>query len=126
MIMKKNKLFLLTALLIGATAITGCRAGEGGGGGDDDDEKITVNFYADFNQVEDGNIFAMQTIDNKSKLKDPGQPTSIYPEFPVFLGWSYKEIIDNKEDLWNFSTDKVDTEEGIFNMYGIWVSQGEQ
>ena len=64
---------------------------------------------------------------NGSKLEAPATPTKApMPEFPVFLGWSYKEIINDKKDLWDFSKDTVQTDETSFNLFGIWVAQGEQ
>ncbi len=101
--------------------------GPGGGGGDVDDGKIQINFYVDYNQLNIKNVYHTYRVKNGSKLTKPADPTEApMPEFPVFLGWSYKEIIDNKNDLWDFSKDTVQTEEPKFNLFGIWVAQGEQ
>ena len=89
---------------------------------------IVVNFYLDFNQVDAGNIYETKTVKNGSTVEAPTTPTSAQapmPEFPVFLGWSKKEIIDDKKDLWNFETDKIETFGTKYSLYGIWVSQGE-
>ena len=129
--MKKLSIALsVITSFLGLAACTKTNNGGNGGnnsGGGNEDGKITVNFYLDYNQVSAKNVYTTQSIDNGAKLTKPTDPTSApLPEFPVFLGWSYKEIIDNKADLWDFSTDKVQTDEPTFSLYGIWVAQGEQ
>ena len=120
----KKLYFALSLLFAATTALTGCR--KSSGGGDDEDETITVNFYHDYNQVAAGEIYDTQYVKNGSKVKEPTKPTeSPFPEFPVFLGWSKKEVIDDKKDLWNFSKDKVKTDIDEFPIYGIWVAEGE-
>ena len=135
--MKKLSIALL--LMSSFLALAGCNKSSGGsggsggnggsggsGGGSTDDGKIQINFYADYNQIEAKNVYHTYRIENGSLLTKPADPTAPLPEFPVFLGWSSKEIIDNKADLWDFSTDKVQTDEPTFNLFGIWVAQGEQ
>ena len=126
---------LSIALLLVATSfvsLAGCKKSSGGGGGGgssggNTDGTITVNFYADYNQLNEKNVYVTQNVKNGAKLTKPADPTKApMPEFPVFLGWSYKEIIDDKKDLWDFSTDTVQTNEPSFNLFGIWVAQGEQ
>ena len=129
---------LSIALLLVATSfigLAGCKksssGGNGGnnsgGGGTEDDGKIQVNFYIDYNQWNAKETYYSTRVKNGSKLTAPDNPTKApMPEFPVFLGWSKKEVIDNKEDLWNFSTDVVDTTSQTFNLFGIWVVEGEQ
>ena len=145
--MKKNKLLVLTALASMAL-LSACNngtnpspSGSGGGGGGDssaDDGKITVNFYIDFNT---GNAnkewtiggsdnapetYAVQRVENGSKVSKPEDPkTPPFSEFPVFLGWSKKEVIDNKNDLWNFDTDTINTDTKTFSLYGCWAAEGE-
>ena len=135
--MKKLSIALLVmASFLGLAACgnnSGGGSGGGGsgggdsGGGTEDDGKIQINFYADFNQLNSKNVYHTYRVENGSKLTKPADPTTApLPEFPVFLGWSVREIVDNKEDLWDFSTDVVQTEEKTFNLFGIWVAQGEQ
>lgn len=98
---------------------------------DPDDGKITIKFYLDYNQIMVDNCYATYKVDNNSKLTEPTRPTSAdapLPEFPVFKGWSKKQIVDNDADIWNFETDVVNLESGYktFRLYGYWVATGEQ
>ena len=91
---------------------------------------ITVKFYLDFNALAMDEVYEEYLVYNNSKLKEPTKPTAEQaplPEFPVFKGWSTKEIIDDDSDLWNFTTDKVNVDNGVteFRLYGFWASQGE-
>ena len=92
------------------------------------EKKVTVEFYMDYNQVLAGNVYFTTEVDNGSLITEkPANPTqSNYPEFPVFKGWSKKEIINDLSDLWNFETDIVICNSGTFKLYGIWMAQGEQ
>ena len=120
-----KKLFL-TLFLLASSGICLAGCNRSGGGGDGDEDLITVKFYLDYNQVAAGEIYDTQYVKNGSKVKEPTKPTeSPFPEFPVFLGWSKKEVIDDKKDLWNFSKDKVKTDIDEFPIYGIWVAEGE-
>lgn len=125
-----KKLHVISLFLMASTLIvTGCNkksGGGSGGGGSTDDGKIEVNFYADYNQLSAKNPCHTVRVKNGSKLTAPSTPEAPMPEFPVFLGWSYKEIINDKKDLWNFSTDVVQTDEPTYNIFGIWVAEGEQ
>ena len=142
--MKKNKLLILslfTALMLASCNNGGITpsggSGGGGSGGGEDDNKITVNFYIDYNAANANKeftiggknsleVWATQKVDKGAKVSKPADPTEApLPEFPVFLGWSYKEVIDRKEDLWNFDTDTVNTETKTFSIFGIWVAEGE-
>ena len=104
---------------------------KGGDGGDvtpiDPTLDITVNYYLDYNQVATKNIYISSTVKNGSKLERPANPkTAPFPEFPVFKGWSKKEIVDDTKDLWNFDTDIVSVTTGTtLNLFGIWVAQNE-
>ena len=125
--------------LLASTLIltTGCfkrnrnSSGGGGSGGGDTSEydgKIGVSFYLDYNQITAGVVYETYRIENHKKLTKPADPTEApLPEFPVFKGWSQKEIIDNDDDLWDFDKDVMDVPEGYrtFNMFGIWVAEGE-
>ena len=129
----KSKLIigLLASTLILTTGCFKRNKGSGGSGGGDtseDDGKIAVNFYLDYNQITAGVVYESYRVNNKTKLTKPADPTEApLPEFPVFKGWSQKEIIDNDKDLWNFDTDIMEVKEGYrsFNMFGIWVAEGE-
>lgn len=91
------------------------------------EKKVTVNFYLDFNQLEAKEIYYTTEVDNGGLITSlPPTPTvSNYPEFPVFKGWSKKEIIDDINDLWDFSKDTVVANSGTLNLFGIWVAEGE-
>ena len=136
--MKKLSLLLLFA----SFSLIGCRGknnnpSDGGGeGGKDGGETepvidptldITVNYYLDYNQVAAKNIYSVISVKNGSKLEKPDDPANPpLPEFPVFKGWSKKEVIDNVSDLWNFDVDVVSVTSGTtLNLFGIWVAQGE-
>lgn len=125
--MKKFSVTLL--VMTSFLGLMACNHSSGGGGssGGGDENKITVNFYADYNQLNSKNVYQTLKVNKGSKLNKPTDPKEApMPEFPVFLGWSYKEIIDDKKDLWDFSKDKVEVDEPIFNLFGIWVAEGEQ
>ena len=95
-----------------------------------DEGDITVKFYLDFNQLAVDNVYEEYLVYNNSKLKEPTRPTSEQaplPEFPVFKGWSTKQIIDDDKDLWDFSKDVINVDDTVteFKLYGFWASQGE-
>ena len=136
--MKMNKLLLLSVLSLGL--LMGCTGNnnpsQGGSGSDDTsssssesiiEKKVTVNFYLDYNHVSKDQIIFTVEVDNGGLISEkPTNPTEApYPEFPVFKGWSKKEIIDDINDLWNFESDIVIANSGVFSLYGIWVAEGE-
>ena len=136
--MKMNKLLLLSVLSLGL--LMGCAGNnnpsQGGSGSDDTsssssesiiEKKVTVNFYLDYNHVSKDQIIFTVEVDNGGLINEkPTNPTEApYPEFPVFKGWSKKEIIDDINDLWNFESDIVIANSGVFSLYGIWVAEGE-
>ncbi len=136
--MKMNKLLLLSVLSLGL--LMGCTGNnnpsQGGSGSDDTsssssesiiEKKVTVNFYLDYNHVSKDQIIFTVEVDNGGLISEkPANPTEApYPEFPVFKGWSKKEIIDDINDLWNFESDIVIANSGVFSLYGIWVVEGE-
>ena len=137
--MKKNKLLILslfTALMLASCnngGITPSGGSGGGSGGGEDDNKITVNFYIDYNAATANKeytiggenkleIWATQKVDRGAKVTKPADPSAPFEEFPTFLGWSYKELIASTNDLWNFDTDTINPEEGVkeFSIFGIW------
>lgn len=91
------------------------------------DRKVTVNFYVDYNQIDANNIYFTCEVENGGLITTiPDNPTeSYFPDFPVFKGWSDKEIIDDLKELWDFSKDIVVSNKGTFSLYGIWVAEGE-
>lgn len=91
------------------------------------EKKVKVNFYLDYNHVSDDQIIFTTTVDNGGLIAEkPNNPTEApYPEFPVFKGWSKKEIIDDISQLWNFENDVVIANSGVFSLFGIWVAEGE-
>lgn len=138
--MKKIKLGLLTlipALL--ALSLSACDNGgqvtpsqSGGGGGGDSGQTIPegyvrVTFYIDFNQMGTEEYYDRKDIAIGTAVAEPTRPTEApFPQFPNFAGWSAKEIIKDKNDLWNFST-TITPEEGAntFSLFGIWLAEGE-
>jgi len=132
--MKKSLMFLSilsVAFLVGCTNSKGGQSGGGDQGGGSDtpavEDEVTVNFYLDYNQKPVGNIYKKVKVARGGLITDvPANPTTpLYPEFPVFKGWSYKELISSDEDLWDFSVDKVNTQFNSFDIFGIWVAEGE-
>ncbi len=90
---------------------------------------VVVNFYLDFTRLDAKEVYYSVTVENGSTVSEPNKPTTpVFPEFPVFLGWSRKEIIDDKKELWDFANDKVSVKSGVstFNIFGIWVAEGEK
>ena len=125
---------LLILPLVTLFALTGCRRHHhdsyteitGTDTVDIKQDEVRVDFYLDYNQVDAKNIYVSYVIKKGTHVKEPKKPTTPpMPEFPVFKGWSKKEIIDNYQDLWNFDRDVVDTLGNVFNLYGIWVCEGE-
>lgn len=130
----KKSLMIISVLSL--AFLVGCTSHKSGGdntdgGGDDDTpavvDEVTVNFYLDYNQKPVGNIYKKVKVVRGGLITDvPANPTTpLYPEFPVFKGWSYKELISSEEDLWDFSVDKVNTQFNSFDIFGIWVAEGE-
>ena len=130
--MKKKILLTLSTALISVLALTACvkKNNDGGDDGDDDEPTCLVKFYTSYNAYdEDQKLTPYHQVEVKrgKKITDvPADPVSEYPEFPVFKGWSEKEIIDNLDDLWDFDSDVVNTTKSTFNLFGIWVAEGEQ
>ena len=131
-------LFILTSLaLVGCTENNGgSSSNQGGESGNTssstpiDDGKITVYFYLDYNQVTIENVYHSYRIENNSLLQEPPTPETKdapLPQFSVFKGWSVKQIIDNEDDLWDFSSDIMSLGQYInaFRLYGQWAAQGE-
>ena len=89
--------------------------------------EVTITFYADYNQKIVKNVYYECTVQNGELITDkPNKPSEApFPEFPNFKGWSSKEIIDDDKDLWDFSTDKVISKTASFELFGIWVAEGE-
>lgn len=131
------KKVILTLLVLSSFALFGCKENGGSSSGNPIEpssssepiieKKVTVNFYLDFSQVDAKNVYYTCEIDNGSLISEiPANPTEApFPEFPVFKGWSKKEVIDEINDLWDFSSDIVIANSGTFNLFGIWVAQGE-
>ena len=88
---------------------------------------VTVNFFLDYNDVSVTGRYYRCQVNAGSLITDvPPKPTTPpMPEFPTFLGWSKKEVINDSKDLWDFSKDIVPSKSTVLNLYGIWVAQGE-
>ena len=120
-----KKLLLVSLLAVSTFAIIGCKGNKKKDS--EDDGKIQVNYYIDYNAITSGEVYYTYREFDGSKLQEPTKPTEApFPEFPVFKGWSKKELIDNDADLWNFATDEMHVKEGYrtFNLFGIWVAEG--
>lgn len=92
-----------------------------------DDDTITIKFYLDYNQVSIDNVYETYQVKNGSLLTEPARPTSSdapLPEYPSFVGWSQKQIIDSTDDLWDFAVDKVNMPTGVktLRIYGFWAT----
>ena len=89
-----------------------------------------VKFYLDYNQLAVDNIYYQYRTDNNvliKKIADPTSDKAPLPEFPVFKGWSTKQVPDDESDLWNFDEDVMNVPTGYytFRLYGFWVAEGE-
>lgn len=93
-------------------------------------DKITVTFYEDLNQKIAKNIYKREVLTWGDKIERPADPSApLDPAFPVFKGWSLKDVIDDDSDLFDFS--KPLSEEFVdsymtVDLFGIWVAEGEQ
>ena len=126
----------LALLLLSASLLVGCggKKEEKLPGPDDVDDKengeITVNFYADYNQKIAKNIYSTQKWDFGDKVvKIAGPSTPNDPAFPNFIGWSLKEVIDDKKDLYDFSkplTEDIVDHTNTLELFGIWFAEGEK
>ena len=140
--MNLKKLGLITLLASASllSACSGCSNTNNGSSTTSEevpDGKVKVTFYVDWNATNNPEVtwrtqntgvpYSSVIIDQDTKVTKPADPTTPpQAEFPVFLGWSKKETIDNKQDLWNFDTDVVSSSEGkYFSLFGIWVASGE-
>ena len=124
----KRKLLLGLVPTLLALLASGCGGGDSGSKSEQQQpvKEIVVSFYIDFNQPNSDEVYTTQTVKSGEKVTAPETPkTAPFKEFPVFLGWSEKEIISSKDDLWNFETDTVDSDSGRFSIFGIWVAEGE-
>ena len=125
----KKSLVLLAILTSFSLVACDPNQGGGGGGGNNNDsrQEITVKFYGDYNQKVIENVYYTCKVYKGDKITDiPADPTEpFYPEFPVFKGWSVKELIGSEEDLWNFATDIVDTDDNTMYLFGYWAAEGE-
>lgn len=88
---------------------------------------VTVNFYKDFNHTHYSVRYYRTTVKNGSLITDvPPNPEAPSEDFPIFKGWSTKEVTDDYvNDIWNFATDKVEQDSNslVLNLYGIWAAQ---
>ena len=135
---KMIKTILPIILLAGVLSACGGKGGSSQGGSSSSqsdssssisiDEKVTVtvNFYRDYNYTHYRVRYYQTTVKNGSLITDvPATPEAPLPEFPVFKGWSTKEITDDYEhDIWNFETDRVMlVNADTINFYGIWAAE---
>lgn len=127
--MKKSTLVL--ALLAPMMLLSGCKKK---GGGQVDPPKppipeitVTCNFYLDYNSQSPKTKYYTTTVQNGELIANPpANPTEApFEEFPVFKGWSTSEIIDDDSKIWNFATDKVESQYSTLNFFGIWVALGD-
>ncbi len=126
--MKKLLLSLFVLSSIGLAACIGGGKKSDKSGSSEWDGKIEVIFYQDYNQIRIKEVYTSYRVENHTKLTKPADPTeSNYPEFPVFIGWSRKEIVDNTEDLWDFENDTLDVKDNVkeFVLFGQWVAEGD-
>ena len=88
---------------------------------------VTVYFFHDYNHANTKDaLLTVQSKNGELIGEHPADLTeSYYEEFPVFKGWSQKEIIDSEDDLWDFEHDIVQSYTSVLRIYGIWVAEGE-
>ena len=88
---------------------------------------VTVYFFHDYNHANAKDaLLTVQSKNGELISEHPNDLTeSYYEEFPVFKGWSKKEIIDSEDDLWDFEHDVVQSYTSTLRIYGIWVAEGE-
>ena len=133
---KLGLLLVIPAFLALATGCKNSGANTSSGSGDsqtpssseiDKNMDVIVNFYIDYNNTHYKLRYYQTTVKNGSKITDvPATPTAPSEDFPVFKGWSTKEITDDyANDIWNFSTDVVaqDSNNPVLDFYGIWAAQ---
>ena len=136
--MKKIKVLLIAPALL-TLAIMGCKKNNNNSNSENSGDNssssividptldVTVNFYIDYNNTHYKLRYYQTTVKNGSLITDvPATPTAPSEDFPVFKGWSTKEITDDyANDIWNFSTDKVQQESTnlVLDLYGIWGAQ---
>ncbi|MCR4562889.1 MAG: hypothetical protein K5694_06800 [Bacilli bacterium] len=86
------------------------------------DHPVTVNFYVDYNAYSESirNIYHTENVDLGDKLVAPTTPEAPFTDFPNFLGWSTKTLIEDPADLWDFDNDVVYTKDSTLVIYGIW------
>ena len=131
--MKKSALLLIVPALM--ALVVGCKNKNGGESSSelsssisiDETLDITVNFYIDFNNTHYKSRYYQTTVKNGSLITDiPANPSAPSSDFPVFKGWSEKEVTDDyAKDIWDFSVKKVQQESNspTLNLYGIWAAQ---
>lgn len=134
--MKKSSLLLLVPAFL-ALSLAGCQRDNGSSQNSseptsssepiDTNMDVTVNFYVDYNNTHYKLRYYQTTVKNGSLITNvPNTPTALSEDFPVFKGWSTKEITDDyANDLWNFATDKVEQPSNapVLDFYGIWAAQ---
>ena len=88
---------------------------------------VTVYFFHDYNHSTTKEaLLIVQSKNGELIAEHPADLTeSYYEEFPVFKGWSQKELIDSEDDLWDFEHDVVQSYTSVLRIYGIWVAEGE-
>ena len=85
-------------------------------------QQVTVNFYADYNTYSESirNIYVTQKVTNGDKLEKPADPEAPFTDFPTFLGWSTRPLIEDTNLLWDFDKNIVNIKGSTLIMYGIW------
>ena len=136
--MKKLSLLLIIPAFL-VLSVTGCKRDNNQSSHDTSDTPttssepiditmdVTINFYIDYNNTHYKVRYYQTTVKNGSLITDvPSTPTAPSEDFPVFKGWSTKEITDDyANDIWNFATDKVEQPSNapVLDLYGIWAAQ---
>ena len=88
--------------------------------------RVTVNFYIDYDHTHYRVRYYRTYVNNGELITDvPETPEAPLPEFPIFVGWSTKEVTDDYDnDIWDFANDHVMlTNSNTLNFYGIWAAE---
>lgn len=133
---KMKKILLLSFLLL-SLGLTSCGQSNTGSESEsesqseltEDDKTVYVSFYADYNRVDlanpllgfmwyPGELIPVEMVPDLSDVEAP----SGYPEF---AGWSTHTLIDDLNDLWDFSEDRIPHGIHSIDFFGIWFAEGE-
>jgi hypothetical protein len=85
-------------------------------------DKVKVYFFESGVKFDRYNPFFVKEYEVESKIENPGTPTSSDPAFNNFVGWSFKPIVMDDSELWDFQEDTLPhyIPGGEYYLYGQW------